>query len=101
MGARKAIVSKQQAAEVKLRTTNWARKSAQRDQQMTELEKLQHEIHLLGETIKSNAAALKSKTMSGEDRDALQRQTTVQLVWVASVPSVPANAIPLGAGRHR
>jgi hypothetical protein len=67
VGVRKAIVSKQQSAEAKLSTTNWARESAQRDrQQMTDFEKLQHEIYLLGEIINSNAAALKSKTMSDE-----------------------------------
>ena len=78
VGVRKAIVSKQQAAEAKLRITNWARKSAQRDQQMTELEKLQHEIYLLEETINSNGTALKSKTMSDEDQEALKWQITVR-----------------------
>jgi hypothetical protein len=79
VGVRKVIVSKQQSAEAKLSTTNWARKSAQRDsQQMTDLEKLQHEIYLLGETINSNGTALKSKTMSEEDREALKWQITVR-----------------------
>ena len=45
---------------------------------MTELEKLQHEIYLLGEIINSNAATLKSKTMSDEDREALKRQIAVR-----------------------
>jgi hypothetical protein len=45
---------------------------------MTNLEKLQHEIYLLGETINSNAAAFKSKTMGYEDREALKRQITVR-----------------------
>jgi hypothetical protein len=44
---------------------------------MTDFEKLQHEIYLLGKIINSNGAALKSKTMSDEDREALQRQITV------------------------
>jgi hypothetical protein len=44
----------------------------------TELQKLQHEIYLLGEIIKSNAAALKSKPMSDEDREALKRQISVR-----------------------
>jgi N-acetylmuramoyl-L-alanine amidase CwlA len=79
VGVRKVIVSKQQSAEAKLSTTNLARKSAQRDsQQMTDLEKLQHEIYLLGETINSNGTALKSKTMSEEDREALKWQITVR-----------------------
>jgi hypothetical protein len=44
----------------------------------TELQKLQHEIYLLGEIINSNAAALKSKAMSDEDREALERQISVR-----------------------
>jgi hypothetical protein len=45
---------------------------------MTQIEKLQNEIYLLGEIINSNAAALKSKAMSDEDREALQRQITTR-----------------------
>jgi hypothetical protein len=79
VGVSKAVVSKQQSARARPSTTNWARKSAPRDRQrMTELEKLQHEIYLLGEIINSNAATLKSKTMSDEDREALRRQIAVR-----------------------
>jgi hypothetical protein len=79
VGARKAVVSRQQPAEAQLRTTERPRKSGQPGrQQMTDLEKLQHEIYLLGEIINSNAAALKSKAMSDEDREALQRQITMR-----------------------
>jgi Rps23 Pro-64 3,4-dihydroxylase Tpa1-like proline 4-hydroxylase len=74
---RKTIISKQQSAEVELSTANWNARQIS-GQQMTDLEKLQHEIYLLGETINSNAAAVKSKTMSYEDREALKRQITVR-----------------------
>jgi hypothetical protein len=47
-------------------------------QARTQLQKLQHEIYILGEIINSNAAALKSKSMSDEDREALQRQINVR-----------------------
>jgi hypothetical protein len=44
----------------------------------SELQKLQHEIYLVGEIISSNAAAFRSKSMSDEDREALQRQVSVR-----------------------
>ena len=45
---------------------------------LTEVQKLQHEIYLLGEIINSNSVALKSKSMSNEDREALHRQISVR-----------------------
>ena len=43
---------------------------------MTERERLEREIYELGEIIKANAAALVSKTISGDDRKLLQHQMT-------------------------
>jgi hypothetical protein len=77
VGIRKAIISKQQPVEA--RPSNENRDSKPNGlEQTTDLEKLQREIYLLGATIDSNAAALKSKTMSDEDREALKRQITVR-----------------------
>jgi hypothetical protein len=41
--------------------------------------KLNHDINLLGKTIQSNALTIKSKTMSNEDREALQRHMTTRM----------------------
>jgi hypothetical protein len=46
---------------------------------MTDREKLQREIRLLGQTIQSNASTLASKVMSDEDRESLQRQMAVRM----------------------
>ena len=46
---------------------------------MTEREKLQREIRLLGQTIQANASALASKVMNDEDRESLQSQMTVRM----------------------
>jgi hypothetical protein len=77
VGIRKAIISKQQPVEA--RPSNEKPDSKPNGvEQTTDLEKLQREIYLLGATINSNAAALKSKTMSDEDREALKRQINVR-----------------------
>jgi hypothetical protein len=76
VGIRKAIIS-QQLAEDRPSNENRDPKPIGRDP-TTDLEKLQREIYLLGATIDSNAAALKSKTMSDEDREALKRQINVR-----------------------
>ena len=46
---------------------------------MTEREKLEREIYTLGQIVGSNAATLNSKTMSNDDRAALQRQMTTRI----------------------
>ena len=52
VGIRKTIISKQQSAEAEPSTTKWNSRQLS-GQQMTNLEKLQHEIYLLGQTIKT------------------------------------------------
>jgi len=47
--------------------------------EVTDREKLQREIRLLGQTIQANASAIASKVMSDEDRQSLQRQMTVRM----------------------
>ena len=68
----KAIISKAQS-EATL-SNGSSNSEPHRRQQTTDVEKLQREIYLLRKTIDSNTAALKSKTMSDEDREALKRQ---------------------------
>jgi hypothetical protein len=76
VGIRKAIIS-QELAEARQSNENRDSKTNAREP-TTDFEKLQREIYLLGATIDSNAAALKSKTMSDEDREALKRQINVR-----------------------
>jgi hypothetical protein len=73
---RKAIISKEQS-ETPL-SNGRSDSEPHRREQTTDVEKLQREIYLLGKTIDSNAAALKSKTMSDEDRVALKRQINIR-----------------------
>ena len=44
---------------------------------LTDVQKLQHEIYLLGEIINSNTTALKSK-MRDEDQEALEQQISLR-----------------------
>ena len=46
---------------------------------MTEQEKLEREIYTIGQIVGSNASILNSKTMSNDDRAALQRQMATRI----------------------
>ena len=46
---------------------------------MTERERLKREIKLLAQTIEANAVTLASKTMTLDDREALNRQMTIRI----------------------
>ena len=46
---------------------------------MTERERLKREIKLLAQTIEANAVTLASKTMTLDDREALNRQMMIRI----------------------
>jgi hypothetical protein len=46
---------------------------------MTERERLKRELYWLGQTINANAHTLESKTMTVDDREALERQMAIRI----------------------